>query len=113
MGLTIPVGERVSGWAGANRQTAVNSDASLDLAQIAQLFQPALRSTLSAPLANSEQLVGVLTGYACGENTFSDGHRDMFEQVALLLLRRILAPTQSHAAPNVVSFRVPRQQAGA
>ena len=112
MGLSIPVGERVSGWTGANRQTSVNSDASLDLAQIARLFQPALRSTLSTPIANSEQLVAVLTGYACGENAFSDSHRDMFEQVALLLLPRLSAPQQT-AAHNVVSFRIPRQQSGA
>jgi hypothetical protein len=34
-GLVIPVGQRVSGWAAANERTAINSDASLDLARIA------------------------------------------------------------------------------
>ena len=108
IGLTIPVGERVSGWVGANRQTAVNSDATLDLAQIARLFQPALRSTISTPLANHEQLVGVLTAYACAEEAFTDGHRDIFEQVALLLLPRVSSP-QTNTSANVVAFRVLKQ----
>jgi hypothetical protein len=43
-GLIIPFGQRVSGWAAANRRTAVNSDASLDLAQIARAFTPRLHS---------------------------------------------------------------------
>ena len=30
-GLAISNGDRVTGWAGANRQTAINSDAALDL----------------------------------------------------------------------------------
>ncbi len=37
-GLVIPVGERVTGWCAANHRTAVNSDASLDLASIASRF---------------------------------------------------------------------------
>ena len=109
-GLTIPVGERVTGWAGANRQTAVNSDATLDLAHIARLFEPALRSTISTPLANDQQLVGVLTAYACNEHAFSDGHRDVFEQVAALLLPK-LTPVQPVSSTNVVSFRIPKQGA--
>jgi putative nucleotidyltransferase with HDIG domain len=109
LGLTIPLGERVSGWAGANRRTAVNSDATLDLAQIARLFQPALRSTLSTPLVSEDQLVGVLTAYACTEEAFSDGHRDIFEQVALILLPKVYSP-QVNTSGNVVSFRIPKQQ---
>jgi GAF domain-containing protein len=107
-GLTIPLGERVSGWAGANRQTAVNSDATLDLAQIARLFDPALRSTISTPLANDDQLFGVLTAYACTEQAFSDGHRDIFEQVAVLLLQKV-TPGQTGSSTNVVSFRMAKQ----
>jgi putative nucleotidyltransferase with HDIG domain len=107
-GLTIPLGERVSGWAGANRQTAVNSDATLDLAQISRLFDPALRSTISTPLANDDQLFGVLTAYACTEQAFSDGHRDIFEQVAGLLLQKV-TPGQTGSSTNVISFRMTKQ----
>jgi len=106
-GLTIPVGERVSGWVAANRQTAVNSDASLDLARIAQFLEPPLRSTISTALASDDRLIGVLTGYACSEQAFSESHREVFEQVSSILLARLAGP------PNVVSFRPSRQQTGA
>ena len=111
LGLTIPVGERVSGWVAANRQTATNSDATLDLGETARVFHPALRSTISTALANDVQLVGVLTAYAADEAAFNDGHRDVFEQVARLLLPAI-APAQTNTTANVVSFRGPKQQAG-
>jgi putative methionine-R-sulfoxide reductase with GAF domain len=111
LGLTIPVGERVSGWVGANRQTAMNSDATLDLGETARVFQPALRSTISTALANNLQLVGVLTAYSASEAAFTDGHRYVFEQVALVLLPAI-APAQANPIANVVSFRGPKQQAG-
>ena len=60
-GLTIRLGEKVTGWTAANRRTSVNSDASLDLMQIANFFTPPLRSTLSTPLAKGDSLVAVLT----------------------------------------------------
>ena len=41
-GLVIRNGERVTGWAGANRRTAANSDAVLDLGPLADLFSPSL-----------------------------------------------------------------------
>ena len=49
-GLTIRNGERVTGWAGANRRTAANSDAVLDLGPLADLFSPTLRSAVSCPI---------------------------------------------------------------
>src|SRR5262245_11455336 len=39
-GLNIKVGERISGWKGANRGIAGNFDASLDLFSIAASFTP-------------------------------------------------------------------------
>lgn len=88
-GLVIRVAERVTGWSGANRRTAVNSDASLDLAQIAQHFQPPLRSTISTPLANGERLIAVLTAYSPKDDAFNESHRYTFEQVASAFLDRI------------------------
>jgi putative methionine-R-sulfoxide reductase with GAF domain len=103
LGLTIPVGERVSGWSGANLRTSVNSDASLDLAQIAQLFQPPLRSTISTPLVDGDRLVAVLTAYSLTDEAFNESHRYTFEQVASALLGR-MSSLQSHSPSNVVSF---------
>ena len=46
-GLSIKQGERVTGWTAANLRTSVNSNAALDLAEIAGFFVPRLRSTIS------------------------------------------------------------------
>lgn len=104
-GLTIPVGQRVTGWCGANRRTAINSDASLDLAQIAQLFQPPLRSTISAPLTDGERLIAVLTAYSLKEDAFTESHRYTFEQVSSALRDRI-SSLQLNTSSRVVSFPI-------
>src|SRR3989442_13738372 len=78
-GLTIKLGERITGWAGANRRSSVNSDASLDLAQIASYFSPPLRSTIRAPLIDGERLIAVLTAYSVKETAFVENHRYIFE----------------------------------
>ena len=102
-GLTIPVGQRVTGWCGANRRTALNSDASLDLSQIAQLFQPPLRSTISAPLADGERLIAVLTAYSLKEDAFTESHRYTFERVSSALVGCI-SSLRSQGSMSVLSF---------
>jgi putative nucleotidyltransferase with HDIG domain len=102
-GLTIRLGERVTGWVAANRRTSVNSDASLDLSQIASFFDPALRSTISTPLVDGERLIGVLTAYSPKEEPFNEGHRYAFEQIASSLVSR---PSELHSntSTKVVPF---------
>jgi putative nucleotidyltransferase with HDIG domain len=104
-GLTIKLGERVTGWVAANRRTSVNSDASLDLAQIAGFFTPSLRSTISAPLIDGDRLIGVLTAYSLKENVFDDGQRYAFEQVASNLVVKI-SSLPSHISSKVLSFSI-------
>lgn len=104
-GLTIKLGERVTGWSAANRRTSVNSNASLDLAQIAGFFAPPLKSTISTPLAEGERLIGVLTGYSLREDAFNESHRYTFEQVASALLTR-LSSLESKTSSNLVSFPI-------
>jgi putative nucleotidyltransferase with HDIG domain len=106
-GLTIPLGQRVTGWAGANRRTAINSDASLDLAQIAQGFQPHLLSAISTPLTDHDRLIGVLTAYSFQPEAFSDSHRYTFEHVCAALSGRICR-LQSTTFPHLLSF--PKQK---
>lgn len=101
-GLTIRVGERVTGWVAANRRTSVNSDASLDLVQIATFFTPPLRSTISTPLSAGDALVGVLTAYSTQREAFDDSHRYAFERVAAALESRGLSVGTFDR--NVVSF---------
>jgi hypothetical protein len=80
-GLSIPAGERVPDGAAANARTAVNSDASLDLARISSFFTPALRSMVATPVGQN-QVIAVLSGYSSKELGFYDTHRLIFEQAA-------------------------------
>jgi putative nucleotidyltransferase with HDIG domain len=89
-GLQIRRGERVSGWCAANLRTAMNSDASLDLVQIATLFTPHLRSAIAVPIIENEQLIAVLSGYSIRESAFDERHRYVMERVAGLLTNRVL-----------------------
>ena len=106
-GLTIPLGQRVTGWAGANRRTAMNSDASLDLAQIVHGFQPPLLSAISSPLTDQDRLVGVLTAYSLLPEPFNDNHRYTFEHVCTTL-SGCVCMLQSSTSPHLLSF--PRQK---
>jgi diguanylate cyclase (GGDEF)-like protein/putative nucleotidyltransferase with HDIG domain len=81
-GLKIPLGQRLSGWVAANRQTISNSDPSLDLGEVARCTTPRLRSCLSTPLLSDDTLVGVLTLYSATVDGFSEDHRRIVEVVA-------------------------------
>jgi putative nucleotidyltransferase with HDIG domain len=78
-GVTIGIGERLSGWVAANRQCIVNSEASLDLGPAAEAAS--LRSCMSVPLLMGESLVGVLSLYAPSENAFTDDCGRLIEMV--------------------------------
>src|SRR5207244_10985695 len=81
-GLRIHLGQRLSGWVAANRQTIVNSDPTLDLGEVARCVLPRLRSCLSTPLLSDDTLVGVLTLYSVTVDGFNEDHRRMVEIVA-------------------------------
>lgn len=81
-GVRIPLGERLSGWVGANRQSIRNSDPILDFGDVARAMKPRLRSCLSTPLVSGERLVGVLSFYAPGADSFNEEHERLVEIVA-------------------------------
>jgi GAF domain-containing protein len=81
-GIRIALGQRLSGWVAANRQTIVNSDASLDLGETMARQSPILKSCLSVPLALEDDLVGVLALYSTEPNGFSDDHRRIMETIS-------------------------------
>jgi diguanylate cyclase (GGDEF)-like protein/putative nucleotidyltransferase with HDIG domain len=81
-GLRINLGQRLSGWVAANRQTIINSDARLDLGDAASSTYEQLRSCLSTPLIAEGSLVGVLTVYSSDAHGFSDEHKRTIEEVA-------------------------------
>jgi putative nucleotidyltransferase with HDIG domain len=106
-GLTIRLGERVSGWVAANKRTSMNSDASLDLLHIAALFQPGLRSTIAAPLVDGDRLLGVITGYSNLAQPFNEAHLYVLERVGGFLKERAEQTTASHPR-SVIPFRSAR-----
>jgi diguanylate cyclase (GGDEF)-like protein len=82
VGIRIPIGQRLSGWVAANRQTIVNSDAVLDLGDAARSHALAVKSCLSTPLLSNDHLVGVLSLYSSEGSGFTEDHRRIAEAVA-------------------------------
>ena len=81
-GMRVSLGQRLTGWVGANRQTIMNSDPVLDLGELARKANPRLKNCLSSPLLSGDTLVGVLTLYSEGPDSFSEDHRRVIEVVA-------------------------------
>lgn len=91
-GTRVELGQNLSGWVAANRQAIVNSDAALDLGDVATLFNPPLRNCLCLPVATASQLVGVLSLYAATPFSTEDERR------CRTLLGEILDATESQVA---------------
>ena len=81
-GLRVPLGERLSGWVGANRQTILNSDPVLDFGDVARHHALGLKSCISTPLLVDDELVGVLSLYSSEAAAFNEDHRRVVEAVA-------------------------------
>lgn len=85
-GARIALGERLSGWVGATRQSIVNSDARLDLDEAAR-DASVLRSALAVPIESGGRLIGVLSLYGRDANAFDDTHRRIAEMAAYATVR--------------------------
>lgn len=85
-GLSIRTGQKLTGWVAAHRRTIVNSDAALDLSDV---VPDARRMCLSTALLDGEALVGVLTVYAEGSETFTEEHGRMMQMVSPHLARML------------------------
>jgi len=91
-GLRIALGQRLSGWVAANRQTIVNSDPALDLGDAARAGGLHLRSCLSTPLVDDGELVGVLSIYSSEHNGFNEEHRRMIEALGHQIAHAFTTP---------------------
>ena len=80
-GMSIDVGDRLTGWVAASRQPIVNSDAALDLGSRMHAISP-LRSCMSVPIAIGPSLVAVLTLYAEPADAFSADQSRLIQMVA-------------------------------
>jgi putative nucleotidyltransferase with HDIG domain len=94
-GSRIALGERLSGWVGATRQSIMNSDARLDLDEAGREAS-ALRSALAVPIESEGRLIGVLSLYGRQANAFDETHRRIAEMAAYATVRSGI----SFAAPG-------------
>jgi putative nucleotidyltransferase with HDIG domain len=76
----VPLGSRVSGWAAANRKTALNADARLDIES--DMHEHVLRSALAVPACIGDRCLGVLAFYSIETGVFTDQHRQLAEAAA-------------------------------
>ena len=81
-GLRIALGQHLSGWVAANRQSILNSDPSLDFGDAGRHSTPRLRSCLSSPLVFENQLIGVLSLYSDVADRFNEDQRRILEVVS-------------------------------
>jgi len=77
-GMSMPIGERLSGWVAACRQTIANSDAALDLHDRGVK----LGSAISTPLVDGDRVLGVFTAYATAQRAFTDDQSRLVEMMA-------------------------------
>ncbi len=94
-GMTVVIGQRLSGWVAANRQTIRNSDPILDLGEVSKTISPRPRSCLSTPMTAGTNLIGVLSLYSGEQDFFTDEHERLIEAVA-----RQVAPAIARALEN-------------
>ena len=102
-GLTIPMGERTTGWAVAHETVMANSPASLDLEERAARFRPSLRSALVAPIIYDGEVTGALSFYATSPVAFTDDHQYATERIAAALALHFDLTEQLHALVRVDS----------
>lgn len=95
-GVRVPMGQRLTGWVAANRQTILNSDPTLDLGEVARSLRPPLNSCLSTPLMTPTTLVGTLTVYSPHRQAFNDEHRRVLEVIAKQVSQTILQAAAQH-----------------
>jgi putative nucleotidyltransferase with HDIG domain len=105
--LTIAVGLRLTGWVAAHRTTIVNSEAALDLGNVATKLRPPPQLCLSTPMTINEKLVGVLTIYSTVDRPFVANDVALFEMLAGLLAPIVAAdePSPRRAALRLANPR--------
>jgi putative nucleotidyltransferase with HDIG domain len=81
-GSRMELGQRLSGWVAANLRTIHNSDAALDLAELARVTDPPLAMCLSTPAVAGDSVIGVLSVYSRARTGFTDSHREALEAAA-------------------------------
>jgi putative nucleotidyltransferase with HDIG domain len=90
----IPLGQRLSGWVAAARQSMINSDARLDLDEGFR-DDSLLRSVLSVPVTHEGRVVGVMAFYSREHNAFTDSHQQIAEAAAYVFADCVVRRAES------------------
>jgi putative nucleotidyltransferase with HDIG domain len=93
--LSVPVGDRISGWCFAHQQTVFNSEASLELGPVARTFSTPLKYVVAVPLMDRGP-IGVLVVF--GDQLFHQEHRRLIESAVGLFVSTaadLIAPTKA------------------
>ncbi len=98
---TIALGERLSGWVGANRRSILNSDPMLDLGDGWRSTDVVLAYTLSVPLLLGRELEGVLSLYS--SLPYTEAQKELVEDAAHFIAHRLQTDGDRHRAPEVSS----------
>jgi hypothetical protein len=80
--LTMPVGERLSGWVAATGQGMINVDAALDLLDVPP---GTLRGAMAVPCAGPDGVRVVITLYSTAREAFSSLHERLLSAAASFL----------------------------
>ena len=105
VGLEITNGERATGWSVANKVAIMNSAATLDLGNVADIHVPQLRATLTTPVTASGTTMGALSLYSSIDSPFVARDQYIAEEIARLLGEYMQRGTRSPG--SLVAFRDP------
>jgi putative nucleotidyltransferase with HDIG domain len=89
LGLSVPIAERVSGWAFAHCQPVLNSDATLELGPVARTFSTPLRYVTAVPIMDGNP-AAVLVVF--GSEPFDKDHKRLLENASTLFVSSLAQP---------------------
>jgi putative nucleotidyltransferase with HDIG domain len=99
-GLSVPIGDRISGWVFAHSQTVLNSDAALELGPVARTLSTPLRYVTAVPITD-RGVVAVILAY--GDEPFQNDHRRLMENAATLFVSSLSQPLAANGAPETTN----------
>ena len=94
VGSRVPIGERVTGWVYANRQSIANAEAALELSEPVRRSSPvALTHALVVPMIDAGRCAGVIALF--GAEPLTADHQRLVETAVSLLPRSLLSAAAS------------------
>jgi putative nucleotidyltransferase with HDIG domain len=110
-GTSIQLGQRLTGWVAANKQTIVNSDAALDLGNLTMHLDPMPLACLSTAMCQDSDLVGVVTIYSTRRQPFTEAHVPIVEVIARGLAN-LIPPSAVATPPKPLAVRTSDRPSG-